>query len=187
MELEGATTTTVTLRGQHVVLRSPRPDDVSSRLRLGQDPEIMRMFGADPTSLLPLTEAETERWIDGLIRHTHAWIVEHDGQLLGEIRLDGVDMHDRRARLAIGLYDQKQLGMGLGREAVRLMLSYAFDSLKLHRVGLRVISYNERAIRCYQACGFVVEGREREAALVGKKRHDDVIMGVLAYEFRRST
>lgn len=36
----------------------------------------------------------------------------------------------------------------------------------------------------YLACGFVVEGREREAALVGAERHDDIMMGILAREFR---
>ena len=171
------------LQGPRVVLRSPRPKDVEDRLALGRDPEIMHMFGADPTSLLPLTEVDATHWIAGLSKHTHAWVVEHDNRLLGEVRLDGVDLHDKRARLAIGFYDPKRLGMGLGQEVVRLVLGYAFGPLELHRVGLRVIAYNKRAIRCYQACGFVVEGRERDAALVGTERHDDIMMGVLAHEF----
>ncbi len=109
--------------------------------------------------------------------------MEHDGRLLGEVWLDGVDTHDARARLAVESYDPTRLGMGLGREVVRLVLRYAFGTLGLYRVSLRVLAYNERAIRCYLACGFVVEGREREAALVGGERHDDVMMGVLAREF----
>ena len=73
--------------------------------------------------------------------------------------------------------------MGLGRQAVRLVLAHAFGPLGLHRVGLRVIAFNTRAIRCYRACGFIEEGREREAAQVGGAWHDDIIMGVLAQEF----
>ena len=171
------------LRGPRVALRPPRSEDVAERLALGNDPGIMRMFGADPASLPPLTEADARRWVDGLAQHSHAWVVEHDGHLLGEARLDGVEPHDRRARLAVGFYDPARLGMGLGREAVRLVLAHAFGSLGLHRVSLRVVAYNTRAIRCYLACGFVAEGREREAALVGTERHDDVMMGVLAHEF----
>ena len=64
---------------------------------------------------------------------------------------------------------------GIGREAIQLVLHHAFEVL--HRVGLRVISYNERAIRAYKACGFVEEGREREAAFVSGAWHDDVIIG----------
>lgn len=110
-------------------------------------------------------------------------MVEYEGRLLGQVRLDGLDAHDARARLAVGLYDPAKLGMGLGREAIRLVLAHAFGPLELHRVNLRVVADNVRAIRCYRACGFVEEGREREPALVGGERHDDVMMGVLAREF----
>ena len=141
------------------------------------------MFGADPAAIPPLTLAASKAWVDRLAAHPHAWIVEHDGTLLGEIRLDDLDRRDRRARLAIGLFDERRLGQGLGREAVRLLLGYAFVALGLHRVSLRVVAYNERAIRCYRACGFREEGRERESAFVAGQWHDDVIMGVLASEF----
>jgi RimJ/RimL family protein N-acetyltransferase len=47
-----------------------------------------------------------------------------------------------------------------------------------------VLAYNERAIRAYQKCGFVVEGRERETAFVDGKWHDDLMMGLLSTEFQ---
>jgi RimJ/RimL family protein N-acetyltransferase len=68
---------------------------------------------------------------------------------------------------------------------MQLALTYGFDDLRLHRIDLRVLAFNERAIRCYRKCGFVVEGRLRDAALVDGERHDDLIMGLLASEFRR--
>ena len=102
--------------------------------------------------------------------------------MLGEIGLNAVDQHDRRARLAVGLYDPSKLGMGLGREAICLVLEHAFENLGLHRVALRVVAYNTRAIRCYLACGFVEEGREREAADVAGEWHDDIMMGLLRRE-----
>jgi len=46
-----------------------------------------------------------------------------------------------------------------------------------------VIEYNLRAIRAYQKCGFVIEGREREAAFVDGAWYDDVIMGILDNEY----
>ena len=101
---------------------------------------------------------------------------------VGTARLHGVDEHDRRARYAVGLLDSSRLGMGLGSEVTRTVLGYAFDELGLHRVDLRVLAYNTRAIRCYERCGFVEEGREREAAFVDGHWHDDVIMGILQSE-----
>jgi hypothetical protein len=46
----------------------------------------------------------------------------------------------------------------------------------------RVLSSNARAIACYRKCGFVEEGREREAAFAGSTWQDDV-MGLLDREF----
>jgi RimJ/RimL family protein N-acetyltransferase len=50
-------------------------------------------------------------------------------------------------------------------------------------MSVRAVEYNARAIRTYQKCGFVVEGREREAAFVDGIWYDDVMMGILDSEF----
>jgi len=171
------------LEGDCVRLRPFRQSDVAERLALGRTAEIVRCFGGDPESLPPFGENEARAWVERNLAHPICWAVEVEGRLLGEARLDGLDRHDRRARLATGLYDIAQLGKGLGREVISLVLSHAFGTLKLHRVDLRVLEYNERAIRCYRACGFVEEGRERESARVGEAWYDDIIMGILAREY----
>ncbi|BBU55845.1 MULTISPECIES: GNAT family N-acetyltransferase [Roseobacteraceae] len=175
------------LVGARVRLRPFRSSDIAGRLALGRSPEIVHSFGGDPTGLPPYEEGDARSWVERNLAHPLCWAVEVDHRLLGEARLDGLDLHDSRARLAIGLYDPSQLGKGLGREVIKLILSYGFGTLKLHRVDLRVLSYNERAIRCYRACGFIEEGRERESARVGDAWHDDLIMGVLAQEYQGQT
>ena len=172
------------LRGARLRLRPFHPSDVAGRFALGRSPEIVRSFGGDPDGLPPYSEDEARRWVERNVAHPLAWAVEVDGRLLGEARLDGLDPHDRRARLATGLYDPAQLGRGFGREVIGLVLSHAFGSLGLHRVDLRVLAFNERAIRCYRACGFMEEGRERESARIGDRWHDDIIMGLLVHEHR---
>jgi RimJ/RimL family protein N-acetyltransferase len=174
------------LDGERVSLRRARPEDIEARRKLGNDPDIVRMYGGDSTNARPMTEEEAERWVQRLLDHDHAWIIEA-GALIGEIRLDRVDLWDKRAALAVGIADKTRLGQGLGTEAVRLVLRYAFDVLNLHRISARVLDYNTRAIRAYEKCGFVVEGRERESAHVAGKWHDDVMMGVLHNEFESAT
>jgi RimJ/RimL family protein N-acetyltransferase len=129
-----------------------------------------------------MTEDAAKRWVQRLLGQDFAWIIEA-GSLIGEIRLDRVDLRDKRANLAIGIEDANQLGKGLGSEAIALALGYAFNVLELHRVSVRVVDYNSRAIRAYLKCGFVIEGREREAALVDGSWHDDVMMAILDREY----
>jgi ribosomal-protein-alanine N-acetyltransferase len=171
------------LEGDRVVLRPVRDDDVEGRRRLGTDPEIVRMFGGVPMhhDWQPMDETEAREWIEPLRRDPNPlhWVVEHEGEFLGTARLHGLDPVDERARYAVGLHDRSLLGEGLGTEVTRLVLSYGFEQVGLHRIDLRVLAYNERAIACYRRCGFVEEGRERDAALIAGERHDDVIMAVL--------
>jgi RimJ/RimL family protein N-acetyltransferase len=165
-----------------VTLRRPRPEDFEARVRLGTDAGIFRMYGGSLNDLRPMTEEAARRWVQRLLDLDYAWVIEV-GTLIGQIRLDGVDLTDRRASLAIGIEDSARLGIGLGTEAIALVSEHSFNVLKLHRLSVRVLDYNARAIRAYEKCGFVVEGREREAAFVDGIWHDDVMMGLLDREY----
>jgi RimJ/RimL family protein N-acetyltransferase len=170
------------LTGKRVALRRPREEDFEARLRLGNDAEIFRMYGGNRSDLRPMNEEAAKRWVGRLLDHDYAWVIEA-GTLIGHVRLDCVDLRDRRASLAIGIDDRTQLGKGLGSEAIALVLEYAFNVLNLHRVSVLVVDYNFRAIRAYQKCGFVIERRERESAFVDSIWHDDVMMAILDYEY----
>jgi RimJ/RimL family protein N-acetyltransferase len=172
------------LAGERVTLRRPRSGDAAARRRLGNDPEIVRMYGGSSGGVPSMTADEAKLWVQKLLDHDYAWVIEA-GTLIGAIRLDRVDFSDKRASLAIGIDDSSRLGIGLGTEAIALVLHCAFELLKLHRISVRAVAYNARALRAYQKCGFIIEGREREAAFVDGTWHDDVMMGILDREYRK--
>ena len=60
------------------------------------------------------------------------------------------------------------------------MVGHAFEVLGLHRIGLSVFAFNERAIRSYRSVGFVVEGRAREAIWREGRWWDEISMSLLA-------
>ena len=173
-----------TLSGTNAILRKVRAEDVEGFFALEGDPEIHEMFGGSRDTYRPITRESAEAMVKHLSEHRFAWVIEHATRVIGEARLDRIDMQDRRASFAIGILDPQCLGKGIGVEAMRLVLRFAFAQLKLHRISVRVLTYNHRAIRAYQKCGFVIEGREREAAWVNGQWHADVIMGLLDREFR---
>lgn len=174
---------TQVLTGARVRLRPPVPEDAAARRSLGIDPDIVRMFGGDVTEAGTMSLEAAEVWLDHLRLQEPGWVIEAGGRVIGAAFLHGVHHEDRRASLAIGILDMTLLGQGLGREAVRLILGHAFGTMGLHRIGLRVLAFNQRAIRCYRACGFALEGRERQSARVDGQWHDDLIMGILVPEF----
>ena len=179
-------TTTPVLRTDRAVLRPFRSGDVAERRALGQDPEIIQMFGGRPDfdEPVPMSESEAREWYAHVTDDPNPllWAVEHEGRFVGTTGLHSLREDDRKAQFAIGLLDRRCWGMGLGAEVTRAVVRHGFEEVGLHRIGLKVFAHNERAIRCYRRCGFVEEGREREAAYVGGAWRDDVIMGILAGE-----
>jgi RimJ/RimL family protein N-acetyltransferase len=173
----------MTLSGPRVTLRTPHPADRDDRLAEGIDLEYAYMVGVEPVEA-QVTEQLVERWYDWLSAQAFGWVIECDGHCVGEVRLHSLNGRDRRARFAIGIFDSGYRGQGIGTEATRLVLTYAFDTLRLHRVDLRVLAYNHRAIALYRRCGFVQEGVERESAWIDNRWHSDVMMSLLEDEWR---
>lgn len=115
-----------------------------------------------------------------------AWIIEADGRAVGSawLTLQDPSTHHRSARYRIGIFNRNYWDRGFGTAATRLVLRFGFEDLKLHRIELRVVKYNLRAIRSYQKAGFVTEGVERETVLLDGQWYDDVRMAILEHEFR---
>ena len=168
-----------------VTLREPVQTDAEVHFRFPGTPGIVRMYGGDPAQLPAPSIERSRKWLEWLNGHPFARIIEAEGEPVGHLRLHSLNEEDRKVKLAIGLFGETNLGRGIGRHAIRLALDHAFEPMRLHRVELRVLSFNERAIRCYRACGFSHEGTERDSALIAGEWHDDWIMGILEHEHRR--
>lgn len=173
------------LKGPRVTLRDARDSDVAARFALGNTPEIMAMFGADPAQVRELTPEAAEAWVASQRDEALAWVIEVDGALKGALRLHSVNHADKRANIAIGILDPAALGQGYGSEAMQLLAAHAFDKMGLHRLTARVLAFNDRAARAYEKVGFVQEGRERDSALIGAQWKDDLILGLLDHDLKR--
>lgn len=173
-----------TLIGKHITLRVPRQTDKRDRLHAGRDAEIRRSYGGEYSAEPPWTEADVEAWYVRLSQRPWTWIVDLDGRNIGIAGLHGIEETSRRARFAIGLQKRDDLSRGYGTEATRLVLKHGFESMRLHRIDLRVLAFNMRAIRCYEKCGFVTEGVERETLWQDGAWQSDVFMSILEKEYR---
>ena len=178
------TDTNTPLVDGNLCLRRPRMDDADAWFEAGNDPEIQHMYGVPKDNTPKMTVESATRHVSNHVGRELSWFIDIDGQLSGEIFLHGRNTHDQRATLAMGLLRAPDLGKGYGTRALRLMLDHAFDVLRLHRISLRVLSYNARAIAAYRKVGFVQEGVERQSARVGDAWHDDVMMALLAPDWR---
>lgn len=142
------------------------------------------MYGGDTRNIKPFTREDALHWFEFALLNKYEWSIIYDGRFIGIVRLT-VNEQDRNARYAVGIQDYALLGKGLGTEVTRLILAFAFQVLGLHRVELKVLEYNKRAIACYEKCGFIKEGTMREGALIEDCWESDIIMGILEQEYRQ--
>ena len=167
------------LRGERIMLAPLRDDD--SRSLFGWINEREDVLLSAPYK--PVHGADHAEWFDA-IRSSPDTVVfgirlVEDDRLVGSGQLHGIDARARSAELQIRIGEEDARGRGLGGEALQLLLRHGFDDLNLRRIWLRVFATNERALRAYEAAGFVEEGRLREAAYVDGGFVDVVVMARL--------
>jgi RimJ/RimL family protein N-acetyltransferase len=168
------------LQGKLVLLRAARRDDMLAIHEYNNDPEVELAGGGDPP--IPqsferlLADFDAEAGKGG--RNGASFIIEADDHCIGFCALFHFDEAGRTAALGITIGDKAFWGKGYGREAVQLLVDYAFRLRNLRRVWLTVNGRNQRAIRAYQACGFVEEGRLREHVWSNGAYDDLVYMAV---------
>ncbi len=104
--------------------------------------------------------------------------------LVGLIGLRGICPRSRRAEVWIYLGDKEIWGRGLGSDAVAVLCQYAFDEMNLHRLWLECEPENIGAVRCYEKCGFVIEGRCRDGYFRHGSFRDTITMALLRTDWK---
>lgn len=171
------------LTGEKALLRPFTEEDAPVMLGVLADPEVLRLTGS-PTE--EFGEERLRSWYGS--RNEQAGrldlgVVDRaSGELVGEVVLYEWDPHNRNCTFRT-LIGPRGRDRGLGTEAVRLTLGYAFERLGLHRVSLWVFAHNPRALRAYEKAGFVAEGVERQTLWQDGEWIDAVRMAALAPEW----
>lgn len=176
------------LIGKKIILRALRQDDLDRLCQFNNDLEVELAGGGDPPlpQSLARLQAEFDSGVSQGGRDGTNFAIEADGQCIGQCSLFAFDEVARTCQLGITIGDKAYWGHGYGREAITLLLDYAFRLRNLHKVSLQVNGRNRRAIRAYEACGFVEEGRLRQHVWNDGAYDDLIQMGLLRSEWSDS-
>ena len=101
------------------------------------------------------------------------------GNAVGSVYLRDIDETHHKAEYGIFIGEEAALSKGYGTEAAQLMLQYAFETLHLHKVMLRVLAENVRAQRSYEKAGFQKEAYLKDDVFLNGKYCDVILMAYL--------
>ncbi len=175
------------IAGKKTRLRALEKSDLAKVWEWVNDEEVMWFWG-EPCNTQSL--AEVEQWFGRLQEaagySSKQFIIERkEGTPIGRIFYEYLDIKHRRAEVGMQIGEKEYWGRGYGTDAMITFLDYLFNELGLHRVYLRLQSYNTRALKCYEKCGFTQEGILRHNSFTRGEYYDDVAMGILRDEFNQ--
>ena len=185
----------VTVRGERVLLRDPRPEDVEARTRWLTVETEWGEWDAPWEGNQPLPPERLEEVRQRMLENTskpppdpreRLFIQVIDGPLIGWVNHYNHQAAHHTTWVGIDICESDCWGRGLGAEALCLWIDYLFVALDLHRIGAETWSGNERMIRCARKCGFVPEGCFHENIEFRGQRYDSVKLGLLRSEWEGS-
>ncbi len=127
--------------------------------------------------------AEHYQWYEriSLSESDRVFICQHDDNAVGVVYFS--DYCQRSRNSSWGFYASSEAGAGAGVKMEYAALSYAFESLQLHKLNCEVISYNHEVINLHKKTGFVIEGTFRDFHCFEDKYYDVIRFGMLSDEW----
>ena len=105
---------------------------------------------------------EELEWINGKLKNNSiifSMIEKVTNNYIGNIEI--MNINNNIGELGIAITPNQQ-DKHFGQEAIKRLIKYCFDDLKLDGLELNVFSFNPRAIHCYEKVGFVKDGVGKE-------------------------
>ena len=174
------------LQGKLVGLRSISRADLPRQSEFNNSLEVELAGGGDPPTpqSLERLQAEYDAEVAKGGRDGPSFAIEADQKFIGQCALFNFNQVARTCEIGITIGDKSYWGRGFGRDALRLLIDYAFTQRNVRKLWLHVHAENVRAQRAYAACGFTEEGRLR-AHVWSDGRYDDLlIMGLLDEDWK---
>jgi [ribosomal protein S5]-alanine N-acetyltransferase len=173
------------LSGQNIYIRLLNVDDAEDSLQLQvenknffekysmkRSPDFYTL--ASTRKRLQLMAENAKQDLDYLFG-----IFTNEDHLIGTINLFAVMRGSIQSAFVGYFLDKRHNGKGLTTEAVKLIVKYAFEDLKLHRVEAGVMPHNLGSIRVLEKAGFEKEGLARKNVKINGKWEDHQQMAIV--------
>ncbi|MDT0318231.1 GNAT family N-acetyltransferase [Streptomyces millisiae] len=174
------------LRGKKVGLRARHEDDIPI-LRAELYDDVVNGSRAEGRPWRPITPGSNDSRLvvdDTVESNVPFSVVELEGDtLVGTANLWGIDNHSRSAHIGLGLLPAAR-GKGYGTDVVAVLCHYGFVVRGLHRLQIETLSDNVGMLTAAERNGFVREGVLRSSAWVLGEFLDEVLLGLLAEEWK---
>ncbi|MGR3205556.1 GNAT family N-acetyltransferase [Bacillus glycinifermentans] len=173
-------------RGESIYIRPLTADDAEACLKLQTDNRgFFERFSMERAADFYTLEGQKKRlqtfWEQMQQDEDYYFgiFLQTDDALIGTINLFQVLRGSLQSAFIGYFLDEKHNGKGYTTEAVKLMVDYAFNDLKLHRIEAGVMPHNLGSIRVLEKAGFHKEGLARKNVKINGKWEDHQVLAII--------
>ena len=169
------------LEGKHLYLRTLELSDANGNYPDWlNDAEVCRYNShGDTLYTRDMAQAYIASVTDNPAYAVFAICLHEDGCHVGNIALQQISVKNRNAEFAILIGEPSAYGKGIGYEAGKLLIDYAFNTLMLHRIYCGTHCENRAMQHLALKLGMSEEGRRKDAIFKNGKFADVVEYGLI--------
>lgn len=152
------------LTGDTIYLRALEPEDLEFLYQLENNPEIWEISN----TVTPYSKHVLKLYLENAhrdiydVKQLRLCICDAAGRAVGLIDLFDFDPKNHRAGLGIVVLEEKKRNKGVGAEAIKLVMEYAFATLELRQLFANVIEDNQASIHLFKKLGFQEVGIKKD-------------------------
>lgn len=169
------------ITGERVALRTIEEEDIEFLQEGVNDSRLWRPMG----NSTPYNFEQEQAFFENIVSddETVQLLISANEDPIGMIGLEPINQEAGVTEVGYWIMPD-HWGEGFGTEATELIVQYAFDQLRLHKVTARVFAFNEASQRLLETVGFTEEGVQREQVFIDGEYQDTHWYGLLAREWR---
>jgi RimJ/RimL family protein N-acetyltransferase len=128
----------------------------------------------------PITHEQLDEYLNDPNRIVYKVIEIETNGIIGHAEFNAIDYRRKNARICrVLIGDKEKRNKGYGTLIINELVRIGFSELKLHRLDLGVYDFNTQAIKCYQNCGFEIEGLLKDNMRFGNTYWSSYNMSIL--------
>jgi len=167
-----------------ITYRPLEKKDLILRHRWLNHPEVRKYLGPEVRDGSDL--GYHKEWFENYFQNekSRIFIILVDGEPVGNVGLNDIDDKvDRNGGVHLVIGEPEFWHRGIGKEAMKFLIDYAFNKLRLHKIFLVVAEHNLAAIKLYEKLGFEQEGTFKDQTFINGRFQNEVWMGLINPEF----
>ena len=168
------------IEGERIYLREVRPSDVNENYyRWMNDPDVTQYLESRfyPNSIEGLRDY-VNRMLNDRDNVFLAIVLKDNDRHIGNIKLGPINWTHRFADVGLLIGEKDCWGQGCATEAIRLVTTYAFKVLNLHKLTAGCYEPNQGSLKAFLKAGYVQEGLRKAHFFCGGSYVDEILLGL---------